>query len=83
VHVPAYALGERSVGVRTARAEPRCRLAVGTPCGSKAPPVFEPAATLGLLLDAMSRTSRSSPHLAASKTFFQLASLWGLSSNFH
>jgi hypothetical protein len=65
VHIPAHALGERSAGVRAARAEPHRRLAVGAPCGSKAPPFFEPVAALGLLLDAMSRASRPSPHLTA------------------
>jgi hypothetical protein len=64
VHVPTHTLGERSTGVRAALAEPHYRLAVGAPHGSKAPPFFELVAALGLLFDAMSRGSRSSPHLA-------------------
>jgi hypothetical protein len=83
-HVPTHALGERCAGVRAARAEPR--RASPPPrrrdaCGSKVPPFFGWVTTLGLLLDAQSRTSRPSPHLAAGETLFRPASLWGKTSN--
>jgi hypothetical protein len=80
-HVPAHALGEQSVGVCAALAEPRRRLVVGTPCGSKAPPFFEPVAPPRSLLGCYVpyKPAVATPH--GQRDLFRPASLWGKTSN--